>query len=426
VQAGALVGHFLERFMRKLFQVGLVALASMILVGCGGHGVSTRRESSAAKERLAAMKSAMEWQSAKQQLLSGNTAKALESINRSLGLNPNVAKSHVLKGRILMEQGDLEGALNWFGTAEGLDPENVEAQYYSAIVYERLKQPDESIARYRRASDLEPSNPQYVIAAAEVLMDQGKLEEAETELTSHRASFANNPGVNQTLGHIAMMQNKSEVAMNYFEQSRLAAPDDPAIQNDLIGAQIACKKYADAEHNITKLMKQKGFEDRRDLRLQRARCLVELDRPMDAREVLVKLTTSDGGASDVEAWIELGKLSYKLKDMNRARTASARLVAIAPERPEGYQLRAMVFRKAGAMDQAHDNAIKAVAIAPTAENYVLLGLIERQMGNSADAGRCFAEAIRIEPANVIAAAQIAEIKTGAPVHQAVAGVPDSE
>ena len=52
-----------------------------------------------------------------------------------------------------MEQGDLEGALNWFGTAEGLDPENVEAQYYSAIVYERLKKPNEALAHYRKAAD---------------------------------------------------------------------------------------------------------------------------------------------------------------------------------------------------------------------------------------------------------------------------------
>ncbi|MBX3381297.1 MAG: tetratricopeptide repeat protein [Phycisphaeraceae bacterium] len=403
----------------------LLVLVSMLLVGCGGHGMSTRRESSAAKEKLAAMKSAMEWQSAKQQLLAGNTDKALTSIDRSLGLNPNVAKSHVLKGRILMEQGDLEGALTWFGTAESLDPENVEAQYYSAVVYERLKQPEESLARYRRAADLEPSNPQYVIAAAEILIDQGELDGAETELTSHRASFANNPGVNQSLGHIETIRKNNEAALNYFEQARLAAPDDPAIQNDVINAQIACKKFADAEHNITKLLKQKGYEDRRDLRLQRARCLVELDRPMDAREVLVKLTTSEGGSSDVEAWIELGKVSYKLKDTNRARTAAARLVAIAPERPEGYQLRAMVFRRSGAMDQAHDNAIKAVALAPTAENYVLLGLIERQRGNANDASLCFAEALRIEPKNMLAAAQIAEIKTGTP-HAAVAGVPEGE
>lgn len=403
----------------------LLVLVSLLLVGCTGHGVSTRRESSAAKERLAAMKSAMEWQSAKQQLLAGNTEKALQAIDRSLGLNPNVAKSHVLKGRILMEQGDLEGALNWYGTAEGLDPENVEAQYYSAVVYERLKQPEEALARYRRASDLEPSNPQYVIAAAEVLIDQGKLEEAETELTSHRASFANNPGVNQTLGHIAMIRNKSEDALNYFEEARLAAPDDLAIQSDVIGAEIACKKFADAEHNITKLLKQKGFEDRRDLQLQRARCLVELDRPMDAREVLVKLTNSDGGSSDVEAWIELGKVSYKLKDTNRARTAAARLVAIAPDRPEGYQLRAMVFRRVGSLDQAHDNAVRAVAIAPTAENYVLLGMIERQRGNMGDASMCFAEALKIEPKNTRAAVQMSEIKNGGAA-TAVAGVPDGE
>ena len=37
-----------------------------------GHGVTTRRESSAASEKLNGMKSAMEWQAAKQQLLAGD------------------------------------------------------------------------------------------------------------------------------------------------------------------------------------------------------------------------------------------------------------------------------------------------------------------------------------------------------------------
>ncbi|MBS0192428.1 MAG: tetratricopeptide repeat protein [Phycisphaerales bacterium] len=399
-------------------QIAILALA-VFLAGCAGHGVTTRRESSAAKEKLNGMKSAMEWQSAKQQLLAGDPEKALKSIDRALALNPNVAKSHVLKGRILMEQGDLEGALNWFGTAEGLDPENVEAQYYSAIVYERLKKPNEALAHYRKAADLEPSNPQYVVAAAEVLIDMNKLDDAEKELSAHRASFANNAGVNQTLGHIAMMRGKKEEALNCFEQARLAAPDDPAILNDLVTAELQCKKYAEAEMNIRKLLANKEYADRRDLKLQRARCLVELQRPTDAREVLVKLTNDDSGSADVPAWIELGKVSYQLKDNNRARMAAARLVAIAPDRPEGYQLRAMLFRRLGALDQAHDNAQKAVALAPTAENYVLYAMIERQLGHAQAAEASFGKALELEPTNAIALAQLSDMRNGT---TAVAGV----
>lgn len=402
-------------------QIALTVLC-LLLVGCTGHGVSTRRESSAAKQKLNAMKSAMEWQSAKQQLLAGDPEKALKSIDRALALNPNVAKCHVLKGRILMEQGDLEGALNWFGTAEGLDPENVEAQYYGAVVCERLKKPADALARYRKAADLEPSNPQYVVAAAEVLMDMGKLDEAEKELFAHRASFSNNAGVNQTLGHIAIMRNKPEEALLAFEQARLAAPDDPSILNDLVNAQITCKKFAEAEASIRKLLANKDYADRRDLRLERARCLVAIQRPTDAREILVKLTSEDAGSTDVAAWVELGKVSYSLKDNNRARTAAARLVAIAPDRPEGYQLRAMLFRRAGALDQAHENAQKAVSLAPTAENYVLYALIERQLGHAAAAESSFAKALELDPTNGTAINQLTDMRSGT----AVAGVPDSE
>ena len=384
------------------------------LVGCSGiQGNYTRQATSAAKEKMAAMKSAMEWQSAKQQLLGGDPEKALQSIDRSLALNPNVAKSHVLKGRILMEQGDLDGSLNWFSSAQALEPENVEAAYYSGVVNERLRQPAVAIANYRRAAELEPSNPQYIVAAAEVLTDQGKLDEAESELNSKQTQFAHNAAVNQTRGHIAALRGNHEAALAYFEEARLAAPDDPAILSDLIASQIALNKFADAELAITRLLKNKDYADRRDLQLMRARCLVQVERAIEARDLLIKLTTSEGGSADAESWIELGKVSFKLKDYNRARTAAARLVAIAPDRPEGYQLRAMVLRRLGSLDQAHENAVRAASIAPNAENHVLLGLIERQLGRSAEARASFAKAIELEPTNTLAANLLAQTQSGA-------------
>ena len=298
-----------------------------ILSGCGSvQGNYTRAATSAAKEKMAAMKSAMEWQSAKQQLLGNDTEKALKSIDRSLALNPNVAKSHVLKGRILMEQGDLDGALTWFGSAQAIEPENVEASYYAGVVNERLRQSDAALANYRRAAELEPSNPQYIVAATEILIDQGKLSEAEAELNTRQTQFAHNAGVNQTRGHIAALRGQHEAALGFFEEARLAAPDDPAIQSDLIAAQIACEKYADAELAIARLLKNKEYSERRDLQLMRARCLVQVERAIEARDLLIKLTNSEGGTADVESWIELGKVSFKLKDFNRARTAAARLV----------------------------------------------------------------------------------------------------
>ena len=52
------------------------------------------------------------------------------------------------------------------------------------------------------------------MAAAEVLIDMNKPRRCRKELSAHRASFANNAGVNQTLGHIATMRGKKEEALN--------------------------------------------------------------------------------------------------------------------------------------------------------------------------------------------------------------------
>jgi tetratricopeptide (TPR) repeat protein len=230
--------------------------------------------------------------------------------------------------------------------------------------------------------------------------------------------------VNQTLGHIAKLRGKNEDAMAFFEQARLAAPDEPAILNDLVNAQIACRKFADAEVNINKLLARKEYEDRRDLKLERARCLVELQRPLEARDLLIKLTKEENSGADVEVWIELGKVSYKLKDTTRLRTVATRIVAMAPDRPEGYQLRAMMLRRIGALDQAKDNALRAVKIAPTADNFAMLGVIQRQIGDTEGSKLSFAKAIMIEPGHPIANEQLNELRSGNPA--AIAGVPDRE
>src|SRR5689334_14733375 len=89
-----------------------LALAACLaaLTGCAGHGQYTQEGIKTAEERLAQMKSGTEWQMAQQQFLAGDLDKALKTVDSSIGLNPKVAKSHTLRGRILIEKGQLEAA----------------------------------------------------------------------------------------------------------------------------------------------------------------------------------------------------------------------------------------------------------------------------------------------------------------------------
>lgn len=385
-------------FARVALTLSLILAAGQLGACAGKHGKYTQAAKEKSVQRVNELKSMNEYQMARQQYLAGDLSKALTSIDRAITLNPGVAKSHVLRGRINIELGDMENATASLKRAEEIDAQNVEAQYYLGIVAERVSMTEEAQQRYLNAARLDPTNAQYVVAAAEMMIDRGLLDEAEGFLAQQASLLANNAGIRQTRGHVAMLRGDTEAACRFFHEARLLAPDDTVILEDLIRAQIAVGKFADAEFHLATLLKSKGFEDRRDLQTMRARCLLNLDRPIEAREMFVKLTQGDAGARDADAWIELGNLSYLLRDDRRLRDAALRVVALAPERHEGYTFRGLYHRRRGELEQAllwFDQAVerRGAEVHPL----VLRGLLLEQLGRFDDARSSYAAALLQNP-----------------------------
>jgi tetratricopeptide (TPR) repeat protein len=151
------------------------------------------------------------------------------------------------------------------------------------------------------------------------------------------------------------------------------------------------------------MMNQDENKQRRDLMHARAICLVQTQRPSDARQLFLKLTEGDEGAADYDAWLGLARLSVTLRDLPRLREASNRLVSIDPKRQEGFVLRAIHQRKSGDFDGAYESLTKALAIRQDPEALVLLGLVERDTGHSEGARAAFAKAVELDPSNQSAA-----------------------
>jgi tetratricopeptide (TPR) repeat protein len=330
--------------------LGLAALAAMS--GCRGHGQHTSAAIRAAEERTAIVKSGVTWQQAQQQFLAGNLERALSTINTAIEINPNVARSHVLRGRILMEMGQLEAAYAAFTRAEQLDPSNVESRYYRGIVHERFSQPEEALECYRAAMELDRTNPQYVVAAGEMLVTLRRLDEATALLESGRAGFTHNAGIRQLLGQIAALRGDYAESARLLHEARLLAPDDDDLLEELIRAQIAAGQGAEAHLNLTALMRSGANAERRDLRLLQARALVLMRRFAEARSILLNLTAERDGEHDLAAWVELGEVCLHLEDWDRLRLITARIISLAPTRPDGYLQRAVMQRRTGQLEQA--------------------------------------------------------------------------
>jgi tetratricopeptide (TPR) repeat protein len=387
---------------RPLALAALSAAALLALAGCNSakHGEYTQEHLDQSKAKIDGLKSANEYEQAKQAFLAGELDKAMNKIDKSLSLNPNVPKSFVLRGRIQIERGDLDGALQSLAKAEQLEPANVEAQYYAGIILERFGKKDEALARYTKAAELDPSNAQYPIAASEMMIDQAQFEQAENYLLGLNSRFEHHSGVRQTLGHIAQLRGDNERALGYFNEAHLLAPDDTIILEDLIRAQMAVGKLGDAEVSLARLLTAPANSGRRDLRHMRVQCLVSLSRPVEAREILLSLTGDPAGANDEEAWVGLGNVAYALRDFSRVRAAAQRVSAIAPTRFEGPFFRALWHRQQGEPTQALDSIVKAVALRGTSTDpLVVQGLIFQDLSKPNEARKSFAQAAKEDPSN---------------------------
>ncbi len=382
----------------------LVAAGLVGLAGCSGgtssRGKYTQEHLSAARATLDVMKSATEYDMGRQSFLAGDLDKALERIERSLALNPSVVKTNVLHGRILNEMGEADQAINAFTTAVTLDPENVDAQYYMGIVYERIVNRKKAAEHFIKAHELDPTDAQYLIAATEQLIDMDEIERAKSFIESTGDRFEHNGGVRQTLGHIAMMQNDHERAVNLFNQARLLTPDDNAIIEDLVSAQIAVGKTGPAEANLAKLLSHKDYSSRRDLKHTRARCLIELNRLVEARKAYLELTKSAQGSADTQAWVAMGSVAMALHDQLRLRESAQRVIALAPSRPEGYLYRAAWFRGQTNpepalrwLDMAEQRGGDIVVI------HQLRAIVLKDLGRNDEARREILSAAQADPSN---------------------------
>jgi len=402
----------------------LLGTSTLILSGCnsGKHGKFTSEGKAQAQERMSSLKSGTEWNMAHQQFLAGEVDKALKNVDKSIALNPTVPKSHVLRGRCLIEKGRLEEARTEFLEAEKLEASNVEAQYYLGIVHEQFSQPAEALTRYQRAADLDTANAQYVVAAGEMLVQQGKLDDAEAYLVAHKTNFEYNAALKQLLGHIAMLRNDPRLAAERFSDALLLAPDDNAILEDLAQAHMGAGNFAEAEFAATKLLEKDQNKDRRDLKLMRSKCLMSLNRPVEARSVLLELTAEKEAGREFQLWVDLGNVSAVLKDKPHLRQAAQRAVALSPDRHEGYTLKGIFHRLEGRSEEALvvlDEAVLRADGEPAP--YMLKALTLQDLGRPFEARATIEAALKVNPKSPRLSAMLASIDAKMPA-QAVTGV----
>ncbi len=173
-------------------------------------------------------------------------------------------------------------------------------------------------------------------------------------------------------------------------------PENVKLREELAMAQFASGQSEEAVVTIKSLLDEPNMESHADLRRTLARAYCELDRTDKARETYLALARSKyGNASD---WLRLGQLAWQADDLAGALQAANRVIALAPQRHEGYLLAGMVWHKRGRLDHAlsmFDRAAKQAK--DRSEPLIMRGLSLQSAGRIAAARDAYREALQRNP-----------------------------
>lgn len=347
------------RTARALLVLALVALP--VAAGCNGPTKAGQEARKAAKERAAEASAVIVYDQSMQSFKAGQFDRALKEVDEAIYRLPKEARFWTLRGRINLETGNLEQAERDFTAAIGHDEKFAEAYYRRGLVHERWSDHDQAFLDYQAAAERNPEKLAYAIAAGEMLVNQRKYAEAKAWLEPKLDRFGNSGVMHQMLGKVDLLMGDAAAAATRLNRAMVLDPSLPMVLDDLVRAQWAAGEWDDCLQSVRRLRKERADGQAVELLRLEGRCLVRLERFGDARVVFSELTRAH--PQDVAGWIDLGTTAWLLGDVGRARASGDRLVELAPRRFEGYLLLGLVAREGGSSAEARALLEKARTLA---------------------------------------------------------------
>jgi len=179
---------------------------------------------------------------------------AERELNEAARLNPRDAEVIFQQGRLALERGGLDAALERFGKVLESDPSHAGALYWSGVVMSRKGRLQDADAFYRKAIEVDPYSARAFNALGLMYLDAGAESEAMAVFKEAIRLNPDDAESHHNLGLVYLGTGNNQAAVEEFMSALENDPDDPTIAFNLANALIRMGRYREASFYLKKFI----------------------------------------------------------------------------------------------------------------------------------------------------------------------------
>jgi tetratricopeptide (TPR) repeat protein len=248
------------------------------------------------------------------------------------------ARAWISLGHVL-ESSNPREALEAFGEAAKLQPNNPEPPLSTAGIREKQNDLAGAEREYQQASKLAPNSTEPLAGLVNLYMKMKRLPEAESNLRRYLALDPQNGRAHLQLGRILTAEGKPDEALKELNQGLLLSPHDAEAERDMASLYESSGKLAQAEAQYRSLLSKRP--DQADLHYGLANILMKQHKFPEAQSELLSALKLQPNLA--EAYGSLAVTASENGNYPLAVKALAARQQFLPETPATYFLRATAY-----------------------------------------------------------------------------------
>ena len=356
-------------------RVGVATLTLSVLwlltFGCASTQSRARQESA---ERWNRVRAQVKLKLASDHLAAGHVEDAATELAAAVSLDPANPELQTLQARVCLARGDLAGAERLLEGAAAEDGLRGEAEYLLGVIEEQRLRWASALEHYVCAAEADPQEVAYLVARAQVMLQQGQADDALALLESYEPQFGWTSAYHAALAECREQLEDWAAAASAWRKVA-DAHEDPDIRERLAVALYRAGDRTEAVRLFEQLLDETAAEPQTHLRLALAQCLLEEGQPAAAHEQLGLILRDD--PRNVPALQLVARAFAQQGQFERARQIAERALGLARDNVGTLELAATLAFRVGDMNRALALAERITQLAPDPDNPIARQLLTR-------------------------------------------------